>query len=152
MNQKQEMEDLELLTFSLNDHEYCLDIMCVREIREQTKTTPLPFEPNYMKGIINLRGTVLPIMDLTERLGMAKKKSNDRNVIVVVKYNEKITGLLVDAVTDIVALPANELQTPPSSKAGDGHNMVKAITLINDRLIRVLDLPQVIPSPQDVSV
>jgi purine-binding chemotaxis protein CheW len=134
----------ELLTFRLGDQEYSLDIMCVREIRGWTKTTPLPHAPKHMKGVINLRGTVLPVMDLAERLGMAPRKHTDRNVIIVVKHKESMTGLLVDAVSDIIALTENDLQPPPDMTPNAPAGVIKALTLLDDRMIRVLDLSNII--------
>ena len=139
---------LELLTFRLSDQEYSLDIMCVREIRGWTRATPLPHAPPYMKGVINLRGTVLPVMDLAQRLGLPGQKQSDRNVIIVVNHEDSMTGLLVDAVSDIVALTQDDLQSPPDSTGSSGINVIKALTLIDDRMIRVLDLSQLVATMQ----
>lgn len=135
---------IELLTFKLGDHEYSLDIMSVREIRSWTRATPLPHAPSYMRGVINLRGTVLPVMDLAERLGLPKCGASDRNVIIVVKYADSLTGLLVDAVSDIVALDENDMQPPPDSASQGGPNVIKWLTLINERMVRVLDLSHIV--------
>ncbi|MCR8826607.1 chemotaxis protein CheW [Pseudosulfitobacter koreensis] len=139
---------VELLTFRLSDQEYSLDIMCVREIRGWTRTTPLPHAPSYMKGVINLRGTVLPVMDLAERLGLPPREHTDRNVIIVVKFEETMTGLLVDAVSDIIALTSSDLQPPPDAASNGGVGIIKALTLLDDRMIRVLELSEVVPPPQ----
>lgn len=135
---------VELLTFRLSEQEYSLDIMCVREIRGWTKTTPLPHAPSYMKGVINLRGTVLPVMDLAERLGLPRREHSDRNVIIVVKYGEAMTGLLVDAVSDIIAISESDLQPPPEMPANSTSVVIKALTLRDDRMIRVLELSSII--------
>jgi len=135
---------IELLTFRIADQEYSLDIMSVREIRGWTRATPLPHAPHFMKGVINLRGTVLPVMDLGARLGLPPCEKTDRNVIIVVMLNDKMTGLLVDAVSDIIALTSQDLQPPPDMNSGGVPNVVSALTLIDDRLIRVLDLASVI--------
>ena len=131
---------IELLTFRIADQEYALDIMCVREIRGWTHATPLPHAPHYMKGVINLRGTVLPVMDLSARLGLPKREQNQRNVIIVVKLEDTMTGLLVDAVSDIVALSPDDMQPPPEISGGSSEGVVSALTLIDERMIRVLDL------------
>ncbi|WP_299287981.1 chemotaxis protein CheW [uncultured Tateyamaria sp.] len=144
------MEDLqtshpvELLTFELGEHEYALDIMCVREIRGWAKATPLPHAPSFMRGVINLRGAVLPVMDLGERLGLPTRPHCDRNVIIVVSFEETMTGLLVDAVSDIIALPPDALQPPPDAANYGAQTVVKALTLIEDRMIRVLDLNNIV--------
>lgn len=140
MTETQSPQSIELLTFQLADQEYSLDIMSVREIRGWTRATPLPHAPKFMKGVINLRGTVLPVMDLAQRLGLAAREQNDRNVIIVVKHEETMTGLLVDAVSDIIALTSDDLQPPPELSSGTANGVVNALTLIDDRMIRVLDL------------
>lgn len=131
---------IELLTFRLAEQEYSLDIMSVREIRGWTHATPLPHAPRYMKGVINLRGTVLPVMDLAERLGLPAREQSERNVIIVVKHEDMMTGLLVDAVSDIVALTSDDLQPPPELTSAAAAGVVSALTLIEERMIRVLDL------------
>jgi purine-binding chemotaxis protein CheW len=148
MSSKGDNSTLELLTFRLADQEYSLDIMSVREIRGWTRTTTLPHAPSYIKGVINLRGTVLPVMDLAKRLGLAAREHNDRNVIIVVNHADVMTGLLVDAVSDIVALSSQDLQIPPDLQSGTGTSVVSALTLIDDRMIRVLDLAVLVSQAQ----
>ncbi|TWI38133.1 chemotaxis protein CheW [Paracoccus sulfuroxidans] len=138
-------DEAELLAFRLGDQEFCLDIMSVREIRGWTKATPLPFTPDYVKGVINLRGTVLPVLDLSVRLGMEPAERNELNVIIVVSVNNQTSGLLVDAVSDILTLSAKDLQTPPGIGQDRITSCIKALTLFENRLIRVLDLSQVLP-------
>ncbi|KIC48845.1 chemotaxis protein CheW [Tateyamaria sp. ANG-S1] len=137
-------QPIELLTFKLGDQEYALEIMSVREIRGWTKATPMPLAPSFMRGVINLRGTVLPVIDLAERLGLPKCGQNNRNVIIVVKLEGHMTGLLVDAVSDIVALGNSDLQDPPDAAGGNGMHVIKSLTVIDERMIRVLDLAQVV--------
>lgn len=137
---------IELLTFKLAEQEYALDIMSVREIRGWTHATPLPHSPQYMKGVINLRGTVLPVMDLASRLGLPEREQSDRNVIIVVNYEDTMTGLLVDAVSDIVAVTKEDMQPPPELSSGTVENVVSGLTLIDDRMIRLLNLPMTVNS------
>ncbi len=144
MSEQEQNVTIELLTFRLSDQEYSLDIMCVREIRGWTKTTPLPHAPNYMKGVINLRGTVLPVMDLAQRLGLPRKEHSDRNVIIVVKYGDAMTGLLVDAVSDIITISESELQPPPEMSSNNSSVVIKGLTLREDRMIRVLELASIV--------
>jgi purine-binding chemotaxis protein CheW len=146
MIEKDKSATIELLTFQLADQEYSLDIMSVREIRGWTRTTPLPHAPSYMKGVINLRGTVLPVMDLSQRLGLRPRDHTDRNVIIVVNHEDSMTGLLVDAVSDIIALTSDDLQPPPEMQSSNSPNVVSALTLIDERMIRVLDLSSIVGS------
>lgn len=151
MNGDNAARSIELLTFRIAEQEYALDIMSVREIRGWTHATPLPHAPNYMKGVINLRGTVLPVMDLSVRLGLTKQEQNDRNVIIVVKLDDTMTGLLVDAVSDIVALSPEDMQAPPELSANAAEAVVSALTLIDDRMVRVLDLSATIKDLEEVA-
>lgn len=143
-DQSTDLNPVELLTFKLSDQEYSLDIMCVREIRGWTKATPMPHAPSFMRGVINLRGTVLPVMDLADRLGLPARAHSDRNVIIVVKHGEAMTGLLVDAVSDIIALKQSDLQPPPDAASHGAPAIIKSLTLIEDRMIRVLDLQNIV--------
>ena len=149
MNDQTQSTDIELLTFKVADQEYSLDITSVREIRGWTRTTPMPHAPEYMRGVINLRGTVLPVMDLARRLNMNSQEISDRNVIIVVNMNGALTGLLVDAVSDIVAMKEDDLQPPPEASSNQSVPVVRALTLIDDRMIRVLDLSAIVPSSSD---
>ncbi|KIN65026.1 Chemotaxis protein CheW [Sulfitobacter noctilucicola] len=142
---------IELLTFRLAEQEYALDIMSVREIRGWTHATPLPHAPQFMKGVINLRGTVLPVMDLALRLGLPERAQNDRNVIIVVKHEDIMTGLLVDAVSDIVAVTSEDLQPPPELASNMAESVVSALTLIDERMIRVLNLPMTVNTQESAA-
>ncbi|MFT6104986.1 MAG: purine-binding chemotaxis protein CheW, partial [Paracoccaceae bacterium] len=94
-------QDLELLSFRVAEQEYSVDIMSVREIRGWSRATPLPHAAAHVCGVINLRGTVLPIIDLAKRLGLEVLAATERNVIIVVQVNGQTVGLVVDAVSDI---------------------------------------------------
>jgi purine-binding chemotaxis protein CheW len=142
---QQNTGEVELLSFRLAEQEYSVDIMSVREIRGWTRATPLPHSPAHVRGVINLRGTVLPVVDLSTRLGMAPVEGDARNVIIVVQVGSQSAGLLVDAVSDILALPRNELQTPPELAADTAHSFISALTIVEGRMIRVLDLSAVLP-------
>jgi len=137
--------EVELLSFRLAEQEYSIDIMSVREIRGWTRATPLPHSPAHVRGVINLRGTVLPVVDLSTRLGMAPVGGDARNVIIVVQIGDTSAGLLVDAVSDILALPRSALQPPPDLAADAAHGFVAALTIVEGRMIRVLDLAAVLP-------
>ena len=95
----------ELIAFRLGGQEFCVDIMSVRDIRGWTQTTPLPHSPDYVKGVINLRGSVLPVIDLAARLGFAPTEPTARHVIIVTQVANHSVGLLVEAVSDIRSVP-----------------------------------------------
>lgn len=148
---EQDSTSKELLTFKLGNQEYALDIMSVREIRGWTKTTPMPHSPSFMRGVINLRGTVLPVMDLAARLGLPPIETTERNVIIVVKCNDVMTGLLVDAVSDIIALTDEDMQPPPDVGSDTTGNTIRALSLIEERMIRVLELTNIVSKLESVA-
>ena len=135
----------ELLSFLVGGQDYSVDIMSVREIRGGATATSLPHSPEYVRGVINLRGTVLPIMDLSKRLGMNTEVDSDRNVIIVVAVGERTVGLMVDAVSDILAIPEEDMQPPPEMPADNERSFVSALTIVDGRMIRILDLHSVLP-------
>ena len=137
--------EIELLSFLVGEQDYSVDIMSVREIRGGSSATSLPHSPGYMRGVINLRGTVLPIMDLAKRLGMDEVTDETRNVIIVVAVDDRTVGLMVDAVSDILSIQEEDMQPPPELRADNERNFVSALTIVNGRMIRVLDLNAVIP-------
>lgn len=137
--------DRELLSFRVGEQEYSVDIMAVREIRGWSKATPLPHAPPFVRGVINLRGTVLPIIDLAGRLGLPKGEDSARDVIIVVCVLDQTIGLLVNAVSDILTLPLSEMQSPPEMAADESQTFIDALTIHDGRMIRVLDLESVLP-------
>lgn len=144
-------EDLELLSFYVGDHEYSVDIMSVREIRGWTKTTSLPHSPDFVRGVINLRGTVLPVVDLALRLGLEAQDPHERNVIVVVDLDGRTLGLRVDAVSDILSIPASAMQTPPQISADSADTFLRALTIVDERMVRVLDLKAIMPASEEAA-
>ncbi len=136
---------VELLSFRVGEQDYAADIMSVREIRGWTRATPLPHSPAFVRGVINIRGTVLPVLDLADRLGLPQPDEGGRNVIIVVEIGDEPVGLLVEAVSDILSVATGELTPPPDIAADQGRTFVRALTIVNDQMIRVLDLPAVLP-------
>ena len=143
--------EYELLSFRVADQEYSVDIMSVREIRGWTRATSLPHAPVYVRGVINLRGSVLPVVDLAMRLGIESAEPNERSVIIVIDLGGRTVGLRVDAVSDILSIPASELQTPPDLLADQSEAFIRALTIVEGRMIRVLDVRKVLPALEDAA-
>jgi len=104
----------ELIAFMLHDQEFCVHTTSIREIRGWAPVTPLPHCPYDVLGVINLRGTVIPIVDLAIKLGMGPAKPTQRSAIVVTSVEGRMIGLMVDRVSDILTIPNSELQPVPS--------------------------------------
>ena len=148
MADTQPIDTRELISFRVADQEYCVDIMSVREIRGWTPATSLPASPAYVRGVINLRGTVLPVVDLAERLGLPTSQPSERHVIVVVWIDGQLVGLLVDAVCDILAVAQDMLQPTPDLAARDVQAFVEALIHIDERMIGLINLDHVLPASQ----
>jgi purine-binding chemotaxis protein CheW len=143
--------DLELLSFRVADQEYSVDIMSVREIRGWTRATSLPHAPDYVRGVINLRGSVLPVVDLATRLGIEAGDPNERSVIIVVDVGGRTVGLRVDAVSDILSIPLGDLQTPPDLVTEQADSFIRALTIVEGRMIRVLEVGRVMPAVEEAA-
>ncbi|ATN33005.1 chemotaxis protein CheW [Rhizobium sp. ACO-34A] len=130
----------ELIAFRIGDQEFCVSIMSVREIRGWTPATPLPHTPSYMMGVINLRGAVLPIMDLSSRLGMKPVEPTARHVIIVAQVHSKVVGLLVDAVSDILTVTDEQIQPTPEISSDLEKQYARGILAIDKRMICLVEL------------
>lgn len=135
----------ELIAFRIGEQEFCVDIMSVREIRGWTPATPLPRAPGFMKGVINLRGAVLPIIDLGARFGLRTSEPSERHVIMVAHIGGRMVGLLVDAVSDIIQLTDEALQPTPDVASDQVKSFVKGLFALDGRLISLIELDRIIP-------
>ncbi|AXV14411.1 chemotaxis protein CheW [Neorhizobium sp. SOG26] len=133
-------EGRELIAFRIGDQEFCVNIMSVREIRGWTPATPMPHAPAYMMGVINLRGAVLPIIDLSARLGMKEAEPTARHVIIVAQVKTKIVGLLVEAVSDILTITDDNIQPVPEVSSELEKQYARGILAIDKRMICMIDL------------
>lgn len=141
----------ELISFRIEDQEFCVDIMAVREIRGWTPATPLPQSPAYICGVINLRGAVLPIMDLSARLGLALAEPTARHVIIVVKVGERLIGLLVDGVSDILLINDDIIQPAPDVACDRVRSFVRGLISLDGRMISLIALDRLIPEVEQMA-
>jgi len=130
----------QLITFEIGDRRLGIDIMAVREIRAWSPATPLPNVPPHVRGVVNLRGVVLPVLDLRLRLGWGTTDPSARHVIIVVRIAEQLQGIIVDAVSDIVTLGPDDIQPVPEVGEVTATAFLEGIATIDDRLIMILGL------------
>lgn len=135
----------ELIAFRSGNQEFCVDIMAVREIRGFTPSTALPQSPSFMRGVINLRGAVLPIIDLAARLGLPPVETTSQHVIMVVQVERQIAGLLVDAVLDILTVDAADIQPIPDVASEVTKMLVHGVLAIDGRMIILIGLEHILP-------
>lgn len=136
---------LELISFEIAGQEFCIDIRAVREIRGWTAATPIPHTPPYMLGVINLRGTIMPVIDLRNRLALGQTQASTRHVIVVVQHGERLEGLLVDAVQETFVIDEALLQEPPAMDAVNDVRFIDAVIPLEGRMLSRLVVAALLP-------
>lgn len=128
-----------LITFQIDDRLLGVDIMAIREIRAWTPATAIPHAPAFVRGVVNLRGTVLPVIDLRERLGWGATGATARHVIIVIEIAHQLHGFIVDAVNDIVTVEDGTMQPPPDLGSVGGARCIEGLIPLDDRMAMVLN-------------
>lgn len=134
-----------LISFRVGVQEFCIDVMVVREIRGWTPTTPLPHAPAYMRGVVNLRGAVLPIVDLAHHLGLPIAEPTPSHVIIVTEIGAQVVGLLVSAVCDILAVTDAAIQPTPDIASGPARACLHGLLTVGDRMVGLLRTERLLP-------
>jgi purine-binding chemotaxis protein CheW len=137
-------EILQLVGFLIGNEEYGVDILKVQEINRITQITKVPNSPEFVEGVINLRGKVIPILDLRIRMGMEKKEHDSRTRIIVVEINQRTIGFIVDEVTEVLRIPMNVIEPPPQLVTGEKSEFITGVGKLDDRLLILLDLDRII--------
>ena len=138
----------ELIAFNIGSQEFCIGTTSVREIRGWTPATPLPHAPAFVLGVVNLRGVVLPIVDLAVRLGFPPTEPTARHAIIVAEFGRQVAGLLVDGVSDIFTASEEQIQPPPDIAAETAKLYVRGVIPMDGRLVAVIDIANLLPSPE----
>ena len=132
--------DLEFVTFCASGQKFGIDIAQVKEIRRWGPVTPLPHAPHGMLGVMNLRGSVIPVFDLAARLGLSVTVENPRNVIVVAMHDAQTIGLLVESVAEILSVARDDIQTTPDLRSDSARQSITGLITAEDGITRVIDL------------
>ena len=135
----------ELLSVRIGAQEFAMDIRSIREIRGWIASTHLAHAPSYIKGMINLRGTVLVVIDLAERLGLPAQEPNAASVVVVVECGDKTAGLLVDAVCDIITVTDDMRQDTPETGSNGPRAFIEDLIMLDSRIISPISIPAIMP-------
>jgi purine-binding chemotaxis protein CheW len=144
-------EGSQYLTFQLENEEYGLEILRVQEIKGYSKVTPLPNTPREVKGVMNLRGTVVPIIDLRTRFGLPEAEYTRFTVIIVVTVASKVMGLVVDAVSDVLNVGGEEVVPAPDLGAGVDTSFLTGIARTGNRLVSLLNIDRLVGAGKDVA-
>ena len=143
-NQKVESHQLQLVTFNVGGEEFGVDILAVQEINRMSEVTRVPNSPDFVEGVINLRGKVIPIIDLRRRVGMPFQKRDKNTRIVVVELEGKIIGFIVDSVSKVITIDKSITEAPPPMVAGIDAEYITSIAKLDSRLIILLDLNKIL--------
>ena len=138
----------ELVAFRAAGQDFCIDIMSVREIRGWSQATKLPHAPEYVCGVINLRGAVVPILDLSARLDLGTLTPSERNVIIISVIDQQMVGVLVEAVFDILSVPAADIQPTPEIASDRARAVIEGIFSDSDRTLRLIQLDRLMPKSE----
>ncbi len=148
------------LTFMLAGEEYGVDILRVQEIKGWNKATVIPNTPEYIKGVINLRGTIVPIVDLRSRFGLENAEYGPTTVVIVLKVvggdGNRTVGIVVDAVSDVYNVSADEIKQSPDFGRAVSVDFIKGLAAVSDKMVIILDIDHLLNStvalPLDASV
>lgn len=141
-------ESVQVATFHIGSEEYGVDISQIQEIIRMVEITRVPRTPAFMEGVINLRGQLIPIVDLRARFGLERREPTKNTRIIVTDIGTKRVGIIVDSATEVLTIPLESIEEPPEMIAGVGADYLQGVGKVGDRLIILLDLTMVISAPQ----
>ena len=144
--------EIQMVVFRLEKEEFAVDINQVREVLKLSQVTPLPHSPHYIEGVINLRGEVIPVVDLRKRFELTDEKRGDKARVIIVEIQNSNVGLTVDSVTEVLRFSSAVIQAPPSRVSGTRADLVKGIAKISERLLIILNLEKVLTAEESISL
>jgi len=138
------MAERQLVVFGLGEEEFGVDIIQVQEIVRLQEVTKIPNAPEFVEGIVNLRGKVIPLIDLRKRFGFSKVDHDDDSRIIVTMVNESLIGIIVDNVTEVIRLQEEQIEPPPGIVAGIGREYLQGVGKVENRLVVLLELDRIL--------
>lgn len=147
-DQQLEGEENQFVTFLISGETYGVEVLCVSEILGMTDITPVPNTFNFMKGVINLRGEVVPVVDMRLKFGMNEKEYDSFTVIIIVEVKKRLIGMIVDAVSDVAKIPMSSIQNTPHFTTRIETDFIRGIGQIGDQLIIILDVDRILTTEE----
>jgi purine-binding chemotaxis protein CheW len=141
----------QFLTFALGQEEYGVEILKIQEIKGFSAITPLPNAPPYVRGVLNLRGTIVPIVDLRKKFGMPEEAYTKFTVIVVVQVKGQTLGFIVDAVSDVLTVTGADIQPTPDLHGQVDTSFINGLARANEKLVILLDIDKVLTAAEAVA-
>lgn len=136
----------EFLTFTLGEEEYAMDILAVQEIRGYDPVTRIVNAPAFLKGVINLRGAIVPIVDLRIKLNLPRIEYSEFTVVIILAIGERLAGIVVDSVRDVVALAPTQIKPAPELGAAINIRFITGLATLDDRMVILLDIARLMSS------
>lgn len=137
-------ELIQLVGFNLGDEEFGVDILKVQEINRMVDITKVPQSPDFVEGVINLRGEIIPVIDLRKRFGLSKKEADRQTRIIVAEVGDSTLGFVVDAVSEVIRIKSNTVEAPPKIVTGQHADYIHGVGKIDDRLLMLIDIDKVL--------
>jgi len=141
-------EKREFLTFTLGREEYCIDILKVREIRGYDAVTRVANAPDFIKGVINLRGNIVPIVDLRIKFRLEQVEYGGQTAVIILGILERTIGIVVDSVSDVISLAHERIKPAPEFSAALNTQYIQGLATLDDRMIIVVNIEKLISSPE----
>ena len=139
----------QFITFVIGDDHYGIDIMAVREIKGWSDITHLPKQPEYVRGVLNLRGAIVPIVDLRCRFGQGLTETTPLHIVIIVQIGGRQVGLIGDRVLDIVSVDAAQIQQVPRTTQGEATDFLSGLVTHDNTMIALIDLPNLLTDRDD---
>jgi len=137
-------EVLQFVTFTLNNEEYAVDILSVQEINRITEITKVPNSPAYVEGVVNLRGKVIPVINLRKKFGFEEKAIDDTSRIIIMDIQGITYGVIVDSVSEVLRVQSSTVQPAPPMSSNANSNLIRGLAKLDDRLIILIDINSLI--------
>ncbi len=150
--QKSGEELNQLISFSIGEENYGVDIQTVKEVIRHREITRLPKAPSFVKGVINLRGDIIPILDLRERFGLEHKEYNEMTRVIVVEVDDKSIGMVVDSVSHVLRIGQAEIEPPPPIVGGVSEEYLRGIGKVGEKLIVLLNIDKILTVEEKVEL
>lgn len=147
-HQAENEEVSEFLTFVLGDENYALDIMTVKEIRGYEQVTKIANAPDYIKGVINLRGDIVPIIDLRIKFNVGKATYDEFTIVIMLTIGDRIVGIVVDEVSDVIKVGSSSIKAPPEFGVAFDSAYLHGLTTIKDQMIILVNIQKLISSDE----
>ncbi len=137
-------DEEQFLTFRLHGQDYGITILKIQEIKGWDKVTPIPNSPAYVKGVLNLRGVIVPVIDLRLRFGLPEAERDVFTVIIVANVNGRLAGIVVDAVSDVINISVAQLCEAPAYEGQENREFIKGLAQVDGKLLVLLDIDHMV--------